>query len=101
MMHFRSSYVTSNSARLISRRLLAVRGRRRRCFALVLFRKQTKLIDAGRSNLIDNCDNIAVLRSSIALHVDGLVEAVGNAILDLAGQVIFTGRRMSQVDGAT
>src|ERR1700687_6147164 len=78
----------------------SIRGRRRRTILLVFLGEQTELIDAGRANLIDDGDNFAVLRTSIALDVNGLVKAGGDAILDLTGEIFLGHLSVAKVDFA-
>src|SRR5258708_12283251 len=79
----------------------SIRGRRRRRTILLVFLgEQTELIDAGRANLIDDGDDFAVLRASIALDVNGLVKTRGDAILDLTGEIFLGHLRLPKVDFA-
>src|ERR1700691_4730494 len=96
----RTSSIHRFPDQLVSGRLRLSRRRRWCSLALILLGQQTKLINTGGTDFIDNCNDIAVFRPSVALHVNGLVEAVGNAILDLASEIIFGSRRMPQIDGA-
>src|SRR6266404_497672 len=66
------------------------RGRRRSCFVLlVLLGEQTELIDTSRANLVDNGNDVAILRACIALDVNGLVQTSGETILHLARDVFL------------
>src|SRR5713226_2679730 len=68
----------------------SVRRRTRSWHTLLhLLGQQPKLIDTGRTDLVDNGDDITVFGSSITLHVNGLVNAIGDAILDLTGKVFL------------
>ena len=50
--------------------------------------EKAEIIDAGGANLVHRLDHVAVLRASVALDEDGLVQAVGEQVLYLAGDVI-------------
>src|SRR5882762_6788142 len=76
------------------------RWRRRRTILLVFLGEQTELIDAGGANLIDDGDDFAILRASIALHVNGLVKTSGDAILDLTGEIFLGHLSVAKVDFA-
>ena len=75
-------------------------SRRRPLFTLVLLGQKAELIDACGPDFIHDRNHIAVLRSSVALHVHGLVEAIGDAILDLPGDVFFSRLGMAKIDVA-
>ena len=55
----------------------------------ILLGQQAKLIDARGADFIHHRDDVAVLGPSIALHVHSFIEAVGDQILDLSGDVIL------------
>src|SRR5271165_2860039 len=77
------------------------RGRgRRRWFrrGVGLLGQQAELIHASGADFVYRADDVAVLGARVALHVHGLVQTTGNAVLDLVGKVGLFGSGTTQED---
>src|SRR5712692_3673306 len=70
-------------------RLVCLRRRRRRRTSLVPFGQQADLVDSRRANFIHDRDHIAILGARIAFYIHRLVQAVGDTILNLRGDLFL------------
>ena len=82
--------------------LLFRRGRRvvasTRVSGLDLFGQKAKLIDASRTDFVDDGDDGAVLGASIAFDVDGFVELIGDLVFNLRRDLFFGDLVVAEVD---
>src|SRR5437763_8156074 len=71
-------------------------GRRRRRVSLVALCQQTDLIDTRRADFVYNGDHVAILGARVALHIDGLFQPAGDAVLHFSGNFFFLDLRVAQ-----
>ena len=58
------------------------------CSGANLLGQQAELVHAGGANFVDGLDDVAVLRARIGADEDGLVEAIGDQVLHLGGDIV-------------
>src|SRR5690348_11419060 len=74
------------------------RRRRRPALLFILLGQEAELVDSGGADFVHHRHNIAILGSSVALHVNGLIETSRDHILDLPGDVILGDLGVLQID---